>query len=251
MSYQQGQPPQWPPPQGQSPTRYPPNQGWGSPQQPLRGQQPGQPMTPYPPSYQQQYYQQMPPPMMQQPPKKKSRAWLWIILGIIAVLIVSCIGFSAILATSSKTTPITAPADTQSTGGSSSSSAQPNTIGKPVVVNSDWTVTLNSVKMGSPGQFDQLKPGDTILIVNVSLKNTSSSVQHASSLAQWALHDASGQTYNQDIITGSSGPDGTVAPGSVIRGDIAYEVSKSQHAYTLQFVADIGSNDLAEWNVNI
>jgi len=118
MGYQQGQPPQWPPPSGQPPNWNPQNQGWGSPQQPPQQRQP-QPNTPYPQqSYQPppQYYQQQPyyqqPPMP--PPKKKSRAWLWIVLGIAAVLVCSCIGFAAISAAQQKTTTaITAPADTQ------------------------------------------------------------------------------------------------------------------------------------------
>jgi hypothetical protein len=120
-----------------------------------------------------------------------------------------------------------------------------------VVVDSDWTVTLNSANLGQPGQFDQLKAGDTLLIVNVSLRNTSSAVANASSLVQWSLHDSTGQTYNQDIVSGKSGPDGTIVPGGVIRGDIAYEVPANVHSFTLQFVAGIGSSDLAEWNVTV
>lgn len=118
MANQQGQPPSWPPPSGQSQTWYPPNQGWGPPQRTPQQRQP-QPNTPYPQqSYQPppQYYQQQPyyqqPPMS--PPKKKSRAWLWIVLGIAGVMLCSCIGFAAVSASQQKTTSIiTAPADTQ------------------------------------------------------------------------------------------------------------------------------------------
>ncbi len=252
MDNQQGQPPQWPSQSGPPPNWSLQNQGRGSPQQPPQQRQP-QPNTPYPPqSYQPppQYYHQQPyyqqPPMP--PPKKKSRAWLWIVLGVAGVLLCSCIGFAAVSASQQKaTSTITAPADTQSTG---ATQAQPNTIRKPVVVNADWTVTLNNVSTSQGTQLDQPKAGHILLVVNVTLKNTSSAVQKASTLAQWALKDSTGQTYNQDILFGA-GPDGTVGAGSVIRGNIAYEVPTSAHSFTLQFVPDIGSSDLAEWNVSI
>ena len=251
MSNQQGQPPSWSPQSGQPPNWNPQNQGWGSPQQPPQQRQP-QPNTPYPQqSYQPppQYYQQQPyyqqPPM--QPPKKKSRAWLWIVLGVAGVLLCSCIGFAAVSASQQKaTSTITAPADTQS----ANNTAQSNAIGKPVVVNSDWTVTLNNVSTSQGTQLDQPKAGHILLVINVTLKNTSSAVQKASTLVQWALKDSTGQTYNQDILFGA-GPDGTVGAGSVIRGNIAYEVPTSAHSFTLQFVPNIGSTDLAEWNVSI
>jgi Domain of unknown function (DUF4352) len=180
-------------------------------------------------------------------PKKKRRTGLVIFLVIAALLVFGCIGVGAIVASQSGASNVTT---STSSSSNSPGSAQANVIGKPVVVNADWTVTLNSASIGQPGQFDQLKPGDELLIVNVTLRNTSSAVAHASTIAQWSLHDASGQTYNQDITVGS-GPDGTVAPNSVIRGNIGYEVPKSTHSFTLQFVADIGSSDIAEWNVTV
>ena len=42
---------------------------------------------------QQPMYQQQP---MQPPPKKKSKTWLWIVLGVIAVLVLGCICASAL-----------------------------------------------------------------------------------------------------------------------------------------------------------
>ncbi len=107
MGYQQGQPPQWPPPSGQPPNWNPQNQGWGSPQQPPQQRQP-QPNTPYPPQWQprppypqqpyqspptyypqQQYYQPMPPPMMPPPPPKKKHT-AWIVIAVIVGLLTIC-----------------------------------------------------------------------------------------------------------------------------------------------------------------
>lgn len=135
-----------------------------------------------------------------------------------------------------------------------SSSAQlssNNVIGKPVVANDTWTVTLNSVTMSQGNNmFDVPKAGNTFLVFNVTLHNTSSQSQSTSSLTMFALKDSTGQTYSQNIIYGGS-PDGTVVAGDVIRGNIAYEVPTSMHSFTFQFVPGMGSNDLAEWNVSI
>jgi len=63
------------------------------------------PQTPYPPpSY-------APPP----PPKKKRRTWLWIIVGIVALIIFYQIGNAALSQTSSNTTPQATQAPTGST----------------------------------------------------------------------------------------------------------------------------------------
>jgi len=77
-------------------------------------------------------------------------------------------------------------------------------------------VTVNSVKSSTGSEFDTPKAGDIFLVLNVTLKNTSSSAQSASSFIMFALKDATGQTYQEDI-TASGTPDGNVAAGSVIR----------------------------------
>lgn len=79
---------------------------------------------------------------------------------------------------------------------------------------------------------------------------TSSQNQPVSSLVQWTLKDSTGQQFNEDIFF-SGGPDGTVARGAKIRGSIAYETPKNVYNFVFQFVPDIGSTDLAEWNISI
>ncbi len=64
----------------------------------------------------------------------------------------------------------------------------------------------------------------------------------------FALKDSTGQTYGQNIIYGGS-PDGTVAAGDVIRGDIAFEVPQSMKTFTFQFKPDLIATDLVQWNV--
>ena len=86
------QPPQQPPyGQPQQPYYGPPQQPpYGQPQQPPYGQ----PQQPYP--YGQPQYSVPPVPgYVPQPPPKKRRTGLWIFLGILAVLVLACIGIFA------------------------------------------------------------------------------------------------------------------------------------------------------------
>src|SRR6266705_3931240 len=202
---------------------------------------------PYPPYPGQPLYPPGPPP-------KKRRTWLWIVLGVFALAILGCVGILAESSGATNTPPqaTQASGNTPATGNTPAPTTAPagNSIGKPVVVNADWTVMLNSVKKSTGSEFDTPKAGNIYLVVNVTMRNTSGATQNASSIGQWSLKDSSGQTYTQDITYGS-GPDGTVAANGKIRGNIAYEVPKSVHSFTLQFVAGIGSTDLAEWTVHI
>jgi hypothetical protein len=80
------------------------------------------------------------------------------------------------------------------------------------------------------------------------MQNTSSQNQPVSSLVQWALKDSTGQKFNEDIFFGG-GPDGTLQKAGSNEGTLRYEVPKSVHSFTLQFVPGIGSTDLAVWNI--
>ena len=70
----------------------PPNEGHERPPQPPY----------YPPG--QQYPQQPYYPPPGQPPKKKRRTWLWIVLGVLAIVVLGCIGVVALATSTSRTT---------------------------------------------------------------------------------------------------------------------------------------------------
>lgn len=180
-------------------------------------------------------------------------------LGVIlAVALVACVGISALVAAGGKVAQqavnqaSTQVAQLPTTQPTTQSSTQAQTkVGVPFVVNDTWTVTVNKV---STNQGDNLinipKAGNIYLVVNVTLKNTSSQNQGASSIGMFSLKDSTGQTYDQNIVFGHS-PDGQVAAGSLVRGDLAYEVPKSIHSFTLQFVSSLTSSDLTEWELTI
>lgn len=137
-------------------------------------------------------------------------------------------------------------------GSSSSSSSQHFKVGQQVKVGSTWVVTVNSAQTHGATDMDQLKSGDTYLVVDVSLKNVSSQEQDLSSLAQFTLKDATGQSYTETITTfANQPPDGKVEAGSISRGQMVYEVPTTQKSFTLAFEADIVSGGETIWDISI
>ena len=123
------------------------------------------------------------------------------------------------------------------------------------ITSGTWQVTVHSVKTTKdPGnQFVTLKAGHVFLVFDATLKNLDSSPQTASTLIQWTLRDTSGNTYDQEIVfgSGSSGPEGTIAPNQLAHGQFAYQVPTNVHQFTLQFQASFGGSDLVQWNVTV
>jgi flagellar basal body-associated protein FliL len=236
--------------QYQPPSSYPP-QGHGQPQPP-------QPLPPQPPMYQpQQQWQQSPQPPIyqsQQPPRpRKSRKRLWLIIGVVVALLVVVI---AVVSGGGKNAPTsntgtnTSSNSNQVTQPASQPTAVANAIGKPVQVG-DWLVTVNSVKTSKGTEFSTPKSGDTYLVVDVTVKNTSSTNQTVSSLVQFNLKDSTGQQYTEALTDFAKPPDGAVTPGSLLRGQFAYEVPLSEHTFTFSYQSDLTGSDITEWHVSI
>ena len=216
------------------------------------------PQVPQQPMYQQQ--PPMYPPPTYQPPQKPphSRRRLWLILGIIAaVLVIGIIGASMASSGGQQTTT---PQATQAVQQTTTQPSQPtatqapvtNTIGKPVQVGDTWVVTVNSVKTNTGSEFSQPRSGYTYLVVDVTLKNISSSNQDASSIMMFGLKDQTGQTYTMTFTDfAKAAPDGTVSSGSLLRGELVYEVPSSMHAFNFSFQPSFLTTDLAEWNVTV
>lgn len=110
---------------------------------------------------------------------------------------------------------------------------------------------MNSVKTSNGDDVSTPKSGNTFLIVDVSIKNVSSKEQDLSSLLQFTLKDSSGQKYDETFISGATAPDGKLAAGDVVKGQIPYEVPTAQHSFTLAFEADITSSGQTVWDLKI
>lgn len=203
---------------------------------------------------------------MPQPPRK-GRGWIWIIVSVVAVLIIIGAAVAAVAANSGKSnqqanaTPTTQsgqagqatqPAQTQPTAAPtqpSSNTGGTHKIGDLVTLDG-WQITVNNVKTSSGDEFNQPKPGDTFLLIDITAVNQTSQSQSFSSLLSFTLKDSTGQKYDETIDTNApSSPDGNVAAGGKIRGTIAYDVPQTQHTFELDFTPDITSADVATWSL--
>ncbi len=100
--------------------------------------------------------------------------------------------------------------------------------------------------------MDQPKSGDTYLVIDASFKNVSSTEQDLSTLLQLSLKDATGQKYDETITTfAKQPPDGKVAAGDIVRGQVVYEVPSAQKAFTLAFQSDIVSSGQVIWDIKL
>ena len=243
------------PPYAQPVPLTPPQQQWQQPgPQPQQWQQTGS----QPQQWQQppQYQPPMPPPQVA-PKKPKSRKRPWLILGVLVLVFIVIIVVVVHSSNGGQPTPPTSqatqPASTNQQPQPTAKPAQPvgNTIGKAVQVGSTWVVTINSVKTSPGSEFTKPKSGNTFVVVDVTVKNISSSNQDVSSLIMFNLKDATGQQYTEAITDFTKPPDGTVTPNSLLRGQLVYEVPSTDHTFTFSFQSDLTGSDITEWNVSV
>jgi hypothetical protein len=257
VPYQPQQPLYAQPPTSQPLPLLTPQQQWQQPMPPQQEWQ-AQPQM-YPPQQYQQPPQYQPPMPPQVAPKKpKSRKRLWLIIGVVVLVLIVIVAVASQAGKGGQPTPATSqatqPASTSQQPQPTAKPTQPsgNTIGKAVQVGNTWVVTINSAKTHAGSEFSQPKSGNTYLVVDVTLKNISSSNQTASSLLMFNLKDQTGQTYTDTFADfAKASPDGNVSAGGLLRGEIVYEVPSSMHAFTFSFQPGFDANELAEWNVTI
>ncbi len=207
-----------------------------------------QPSGPQWPQQQPMYY----PPL--QPPKKKSNWGAIILISLLAaVIVLSCIGIAAVVsnAAQSAQTLNTGTLATTDTSTSVVTPSQHFKVGQLVQIGSTWQATVNSVKVVASDQFNTPKAGDHFVVIDITLKNVSSQEQNISSIINFSLQDATGQKYNETILSNATAPDGKVEPGSLLRGQLAYEVPTSQKALTFFFEPSFLTSGQTLWDINI
>lgn len=107
-----------------------------------------------------------------------------------------------------------------------------------VVEGTDLSMVVRNVrKMAELGQFQQADSGNTFVVVNLAVKNTTDEkFLNFSGFLQTRLKDDEDYTYQQTIATtGQTLDGGQLAPGEVGRGDIVFEVPEEAGGLTLQF----------------
>src|SRR5579859_2807228 len=167
----------------------------------------------------QQEYPSQQPPMYQQPPQrppKRRKKWPWFLIAAILVIVIIVYAASPKGTATPNTSQPTQPANHPTPTSQPQSST--HNVGEVVVVDSTWTVTVNSVKTSIGDQFSTPKSGDVFIIVDVTIKNTSSSNQNVSSFLSFTFKDSTGQAYTEAITDFNKAPDGTIIPGDILRG---------------------------------
>jgi Domain of unknown function (DUF4352) len=164
------------------------------------------------------------------------------VLGVLALVIMACGGSSANAGTS---------VGTSGNNSSNSNSSKHFKVGDQVKVGDTFIVTVNSFKTNPGDDIFKPKSGNQFVVVDVTLKNVGSKEQDISSLLQFTLKDATGQKYTETIISNVTPPDGKLAAGDLLKGQIAYEVAASQHDFTFAFEADIISGGQTVWDLHV
>ncbi len=167
------------------------------------------------------------------------------LLGVLALVIMACGGTSA----NSGTSVGANGSSTQNTG--SSNSSKHFKVGDQVKVGDTFIVTINSFKTSKGDDFDQPKSGNTFVIVDMTIKNISNEEQDISTDLQCTLKDSTGQKYDETILSNATDPGGKLAAGDIVKGQIPYEVSASQHDFTFAFEADIVSGGQTIWDLHV
>ncbi|RAQ96176.1 DUF4352 domain-containing protein [Thermogemmatispora tikiterensis] len=172
-------------------------------------------------------------------------------VGLLIMALLACDG-STSSNTGTAVTPSSSSTTNKASGATSSPATQHFKVGQTVKVGDIWQVTVLGVKTSDGDEFSHPKTGNTYLLIDVSLKNLSSSEQIVSSAANFTLRDSSGQEMDFTIVTSApKTPDGKVEAGGQIRGTLAYEVPLSEHHYTLAFVSDLLESGQTIWDITI
>jgi len=234
-------------PSQQQYTQYPPQHGqWQQPPPNLQWQQP---------------YGQPPP----QQPKKKNK--LLFIIGVIIVLVFfACAGASvlAYYGDNQNAATTTDTSNSSSTTSSTSSNFFSNSTSAPVVGKVGDTITedsiactLLSVKSLAGDEYDQPKPGNEFIVVDVKIKNNGSQ-QISYSPAQFHAKSGSGNvtsiefdtpttyTANNELNLGQLDPSGSV------EGDIILQVPVGDHKAELTWQPhDFENTTQNAWNLGL
>lgn len=107
----------------------------------------------------------------------------------------------------------------------------------------DIVLTVNEVTTPEASQFAKPEAGKRFLVVDVTIENKGSTAANLSSMLQMQLKDGSGQAYGVDLMattaSGGKTPDGELAPGEKIKGQIGYQVPDSAQDLVFVFDGDI------------
>lgn len=105
------------------------------------------------------------------------------------------------------------------------------------------TLTVNEVTNPPGDSFNRPNEGHKFVVVDVTIQNQGSEAVSVSSMLQMSLKDDTGQGYDLDltasIASGGTTPDGEIAPGETIRGQVGFQVPEDATGLVFVFDADV------------
>lgn len=203
------------------------------------------PYTPLPPGY------TAPQPVAERRPRRS-------FLPIVLVLVVACVALAVIgslvrspgggsgAATTSGQTGQTAQQGNPAASGDQPAPEQATNrvagVGDTLET-SGLRITLNSVRRNAGGDFFKPKVGHEYLVLDLTYENTTAKEAAVSSLISASVKDSTGQKYTFALGgTDKSSPDGSIAPGDLLRGEIPFEVPTDATGLVFTFDPILGGD---------
>ena len=168
----------------------------------------------------------------------------FVLLGAISVVIVACGEETPeLVATADRTTPpVPAPQATVPPLPTTTLRAESFNIGDTVQLG-DLQITVHGVRAGLGDRFWIPREGHYYVYVDVGFRNTGTESHVVSSLLQIELRDIDGFSYSIDLgataAAEKSSPDGEIAPGGILRGEIGYQIPITARGLTWHFSGEL------------
>ena len=104
-------------------------------------------------------------------------------------------------------------------------------------------ITVNDVKPVKGNEYFKPDKGNQFLMVDITLENKGTTSESISTLMQMWLKDPTGQRYKVSItamsVSGGTSPDGELAAGEKLKGQVAFEVPSNATGLLFVFDDDI------------
>lgn len=112
-----------------------------------------------------------------------------------------------------------------------------------VIAMGTTNITVNEVLYPAGDQFNKPNAGFKFLVVDITIENTSATAISVSTLLQMSVKDSGGQKFDVDLMasvaSGGSSPDGEIAPGEKLRGQVGFQVPENATGLVFVFDADV------------
>ena len=181
--------------------------------------------------------------------------FIWILIAaLILVYIGNVTSGSSASSTNTVSTSFTTPVPNQPTPNSAQSDTYPDgnyKVGRTATVNS-MDATVSNVRTSYGTAYDSLHSGDVYLIIDVTVKNNTGSVQSAIN-GNFSLIDTNSKQYTT-TFTGMSNIQSiniiNLQDGAKTEGQIVYEVPESMKKFTLIYEPNLYlSSNKAIWDI--